>query len=144
VRAIVDTNVLISYLLNPGSSSPPSVIIRAALAGAFTLVTPQETLDEVRASVSAKPYLARHVSSDQVTEFIELVREGAIVTPPTPEPPAHVTRDPGDDFLLTQAVLEAADILVTGDKDLLVLGEVAGVRIITPASFVALLDRLAD
>jgi len=32
---------------------------------------------------------------------------------------------------------------VSGDKDLLVLGEHAGVRIVSPAAFVAILDGLA-
>jgi len=47
-------------------------------------------------------------------------------------------RDPKDRYLLTYAVNYAIDFLITGDKDLLVLGQVENVRILTPAQFLDL------
>jgi uncharacterized protein len=46
-----------------------------------------------------------------------------------------VCRDPKDDKLLEFAVSGAADFLVTGDKDLLILNPFRGVEIITPREF---------
>jgi predicted nucleic acid-binding protein len=43
-------------------------------------------------------------------------------------------------ILLAYAVVGEADYLVTGDDDLLVLGEVAGVKIVTPRQFLTVLD----
>ena len=40
-------------------------------------------------------------------------------------------------------MLEQVDYVVSGDKDLLVLEGVAGVRIVSPAAFVAILDPAA-
>jgi predicted nucleic acid-binding protein len=52
-----------------------------------------------------------------------------------------VARDPEDDKLLACAVEGRADYLVSGDKDLLVLQEYAGVQVISPAQFVKILGE---
>lgn len=46
-----------------------------------------------------------------------------------------VCRDPNDDFILECAVVGRADLIVTGDKDLLSLGEYEGVRIVTARQY---------
>lgn len=140
MRTLVDTNVLISYLLQAGSPTPPSFIVRAALAGRFQIVVPQNTIDELLTRVVSKPYLAARIPGSSISELVELLREGGEILAESMISSSRITRDPGDDFMMTQAVLERIDYLVTGDKDLLVLGEVAGVRIVSPAEFVAILD----
>ena len=49
--------------------------------------------------------------------------------------------DPGDDFLLAMCLAAEADYLVTGDKALLRLDQLAGTRIISARRFAALLAR---
>jgi uncharacterized protein len=44
-------------------------------------------------------------------------------------------RDPKDDMFLECAVRARADLLIAGDKDLLVLGAFEGVKIVTPAAY---------
>jgi putative PIN family toxin of toxin-antitoxin system len=44
-------------------------------------------------------------------------------------------RDPDDEPVLGTAVAGGCSLLVTGDKDLLVLGECAGIRIVSPTEF---------
>jgi predicted nucleic acid-binding protein len=44
-------------------------------------------------------------------------------------------RDPNDDMFLECALRTKADVLVAGDKDLLVLGTYKGTRILTPAQY---------
>ena len=46
-----------------------------------------------------------------------------------------VCRDPHDDMFLECAALAKADLLVAGDKDLLILGTYKGTRIVTPAEY---------
>lgn len=48
-------------------------------------------------------------------------------------------RDPEDDYLLAYALVGKADYLVTGDRDLLVLGSVGKTKIVTAQQF---LDEL--
>jgi predicted nucleic acid-binding protein len=52
-----------------------------------------------------------------------------------------VCRDRDDDNVLATAVAGQADIILTGDDDLLVLGEYNGIRILSPRQFVELMDR---
>lgn len=144
MRVTLDTNVLISYLLSTGSPSPPSALVRAAQAGTFELVLPGEVLEEVRASALTKPFLASLIPPEAVEEFIGLISEGSRIVPLLNERPAKVSRDAGDDFLITHSVLEEIDYLVTGDKDLLVLGQVDQTQIVSPAAFVTILDSLAS
>lgn len=47
----------------------------------------------------------------------------------------RLCRDPKDDMFLDCAVAGGAKYLISGDKDLLTLGSVAGVKIVTPAEF---------
>lgn len=44
-------------------------------------------------------------------------------------------RDPGDDMFLKCAALAKADLLVAGDKGLLILGAYKGTRIVTPSEY---------
>ena len=46
-----------------------------------------------------------------------------------------ICRDPDDDVVLTAAVEGRADMIVTGDTDLLVLAEYEGIAIVTPRAF---------
>jgi putative PIN family toxin of toxin-antitoxin system len=45
-------------------------------------------------------------------------------------------RDPNDDMFLECTMRAKADLLIAGDKDLLVLGSYKGTRILTPAEYV--------
>lgn len=47
-------------------------------------------------------------------------------------------RDPNDDMFLECALRAEADLLVAGDKDLLVLGSYKATRIVTPAQYVSM------
>ena len=42
-------------------------------------------------------------------------------------------RDPNDAHVLAAALVAGCDVIATGDRDLLVLGEVEGVRVVRPA-----------
>ena len=53
----------------------------------------------------------------------------------------HASRDPKDDKFLDVAVNGRADVIVTGDGDLLALHPFRGIAILTPAAY---LDRQAQ
>jgi predicted nucleic acid-binding protein len=64
----------------------------------------------------------------------ELRRLAEIIDPPPL--PAPVSRDPSDDAVLALAATSQADMIITGDADLLTLGSHAGIPIIDPAEAV--------
>jgi predicted nucleic acid-binding protein len=54
-----------------------------------------------------------------------------------------VCRDADDDMVLATAVAGQAEVIVSGDADLLTLGAYEGIRILSPRQFVEMLDAQA-
>jgi len=144
IRAILDANVYISYLIYPSGDGPPARIVRAALLRQFVPLVSPKLLEEVHEKATRKPYLASRIDPPKITELFTRIitvgdsRDDAELLYPV------ITRDRKDDYLITNAVVYQADFLVSGDPDLLELGEFAGIRIVSPAVFIAILDRDHD
>lgn len=64
---------------------------------------------------------------------MELITLASIVVEPTET--VDVVRDPDDNRLIEAALAGDADVVVTGDQDLLILQAVGKVRIMTPRDF---------
>ena len=136
-RVVIDTNVFMSALAV--EDSVPFRAVEAAFTSARILVS-TETLAEL-VEVLQRPKLARYFSSQDVEVVLErLRREGEVVTVRASR---RRSRDPKDDAFLDLAVAGGADWLVTGDRDLLVLGSIERTRIVTPAVFLEALDPTA-
>lgn len=140
MRVLVDTNVLISFLLGRGEGGSIRTIFRAFLAGRFTLLLPRWLLNELISTVQSKPRLSKRISAEQLDHFIDLLIPSAEQIDAIDSPIPTVTRDPDDDYVLAYALVGAADYLVTGDKDLLSLGgKISALKIVTPSQFAALM-----
>jgi putative PIN family toxin of toxin-antitoxin system len=140
MRVLIDTNVLISYLVQPGREGSVGTVVHAALEGQFTLLMPQALLDELTVTVRNKPRLARRIPLEELDIFAFLLAQFGERVPKIEIPFPPVTRDKNDDYLLAYALVGAADYLVTGDKDLLALqGQITGLEIVTPSQFVEIL-----
>lgn len=57
--------------------------------------------------------------------------------------PQVIARDPDDDHVLACALAAQADLIVSGDRDLLDLGEYQGIRIVKLARAVQLMEVTA-
>jgi predicted nucleic acid-binding protein len=68
-------------------------------------------------------------------EIVDLLALAAIVVTPTET--VAIARDPDDDRLIEAAQAGQADVIVTGDQDLLALGRVGQISILTPREFLA-------
>ncbi len=143
MRAVVDTNVWISALLNP--PGPPAAVRAALQSGLFTLVTSEPLLGEL-AAVLARPRFAQRyrVTPDDVAQLVELLRERATVVSVTGS--VQLCRDPDDDVVIETALNGHADALVTRDDDLKGVAGLAvalaseGVSVVTVRHFLAALD----
>jgi putative PIN family toxin of toxin-antitoxin system len=134
-RAVVDASVLVSALITP-RDTPPSQVLRAWARERFELVVSPQLISEV-AAVLARPKFARYVTSDEVADFVEMLRNDAIVRP-DPGVVEPATRDPSDDYLV--ALANATDaVLVSSDRDVLE-ADIGGIEALTPREF---LERLA-
>jgi putative PIN family toxin of toxin-antitoxin system len=61
-----------------------------------------------------------------------------------PQEQISACRDPKDDKFLEVAVSGKADVIVSGDEDLLVLHPFAGIPILPPAAFLRMLDAAQE
>lgn len=128
-RCVVDTNVLVSRLLIPGGV--PARAVDHALAHGVLLVS-SATLAEL-AQVLSRPKFDPYVTRQEREDFIRKL--GGVARLIDIRWQDAVCRDPRDDKFLHVAVNGEADVLITGDADLLVLHPFHGVRILTPADF---------
>ena len=130
VRAVADTNVLLSGLFWRGR---PHALLEQVRAGTLTLISSPALLAELAEVMNRPKFQAILVRSNTDSEQTlgELRRLAEIIDPP--RLPAPVSRDPSDDAVLALAAASQADLIITGDADLLTLGSHAGIPIIDPA-----------
>src|SRR5437899_2208170 len=129
-RVVIDTNVLISGLLST-TSTPAKAVERAATTA--QLVGTTETLRELMTKLLS-PKFDRYVSRERRAAL--LLRLAPLIEIVEVLQPIRASRDPKDDKFLDAAVNGRADVLVSGDKDLLALHPFRGIDILTPASYV--------
>lgn len=136
MRIVADTNTVLSGLLWQG---PPRQIIDAARAGLITLHTSVVLLAEF-AEIIGRGKFARHIVRANVpaVHLVEDYQRLATCVEPAPLA-APISRDPDDDHVLACALGADAQRIISGDRDLLVLGEFRGIPIVAAAEAVALL-----
>lgn len=140
MRAILDTNVYISFLLTPSPGRVPARILAHATLHRFQLCVSGEQLAELVRAVSAKPFLASHIDATDLEAFATRLRRDADFLDELPLATPGVVRDAKDDYLIAHALAANADYIVTGDRDLLDLERVNEVHIVTPTEFLTLLE----
>lgn len=144
-RAIFDANLYLNLLLsrNPENSAV-GLLVRFAAESIFDLLLAQDVEAELRDVATRRPYLASRISREALDAQFDRIAAFAIPIPLLEQEPPRISRDARDDYLLALAVLNAADYVVTRDKDLLDLSDVSGVRTIDPVAFLAMLRARQD
>ena len=131
VRVVVDTNVLVSALIDDGK--PRKLVLK--LLGEHTVILSRQMLAELADVITRDKFT---VKRSQVDRFLSiLVRESKIV-------PDHkrfkvILEDPDDDLVLDTAYTGRANFIVTGDKHLLAFGQFKKTRILNVAEMLEVL-----
>jgi putative PIN family toxin of toxin-antitoxin system len=138
VRAVVDTNVIVSALIRPKGTA--GILWRRICEGAFTAVFSSELIDEIAAVLRHPKIRAKYRTSPKDLEDIAALfaLRGDLVTC---QERVRLCRDPDDDFLLETAVSGNAGYIVTGDEDLLALRKFRQIKIVKPAAFLARIEK---
>ncbi|MEW6668748.1 MAG: putative toxin-antitoxin system toxin component, PIN family [Thermodesulfobacteriota bacterium] len=131
---MIDTGVLVSAFVFGGT---PAKAVKRVFAEADIFVS-LELLKEYR-DVPLELYEEEKIDSRQLKALIAgvaTVVSGATVV--VPKKKLAICRDPEDDMLLECCKAAHADILITGDKDLLDLKRIPfALTIMPPARFIA-------
>jgi uncharacterized protein len=138
VRIVADTNTVLSGLLWQGS---PRRLIDLARERTLTPCTSSALLAELAEVIGRAKFAARvHDAGLAAAELVEdFARLAEIVVPASLAEP--VSRDPDDDLVLATALGAEASLIVSGDRDLLVLGTFRGIRILDAADALAAIGR---
>ena len=138
IRAVIDTSILIRSVLKPKGSTGP--ILEQLKAGSFRFLYSEPLLEELADVLSRPRFRDKYgfSAADVANILTLLVFEGEEVFPSAP---VEACRDPKDNKVLEAALAGHADLIVTGDKDLLVLNPFEEIQILGPAAF---LDKLTQ
>lgn len=125
MRLVLDTNVLLAAVIAPGLCRE---LLRKHLHSHEVTCSPallEEFANKLRRPFGFEPA--------EVPLFVAYrQRVHLVVAEPLPSP---VCRDPDDDLVLATALAAGAEVIITGDKDLLVLKSHQGIRILSPRQF---------
>ncbi len=137
LRAVVDTNVVVSGLLSP-DGRPARVLREAGLS--YRLVWSPGIVDEcirVLHYPRVSKVLRKHGREAMALNVVRALASGADVISAEMLPRLEVVKaDPDDDLLLATALAGGALVLVSGDRRHLVpLGTFAGIRVLDAAGF---------
>jgi putative PIN family toxin of toxin-antitoxin system len=136
-RVVLDTNVPVSALLWGGNSFH---LLQAARYGRIQLFSSTLLCQELEAVLS-RPKFHSHLSSNDLSaQQLGHLYRGMVHTVNAPALAAPVSRDPQDDMVLACAVAAKADLIVTGDEDLLTLTHFQNIWIANPRAAVAWLQ----
>lgn len=134
MRAVIDTSVVVRAVLRPLGTVGP--VLHRLRAGDYVLLYSPGLLAEILEVLRRDRFRTKYgVQEDDIEILLTLiVLRGEEILPST-----HIEncRDPKDNQILEVAVDGKADVIVTGDNDLLVLHPFRGVPIVGPAEFLA-------
>ena len=126
MRVFLDTNVLVSAFATRGLCAD---LFRHILTE-HDLITGEVVIIELRRVLRDRI----KVPAPVVTAIEQLLREQIVVPKPS-EPHPLPIRDPDDRWVLASAVAGKADVIVTGDSDLLEVASQSPIPIVDPRGF---------
>jgi putative PIN family toxin of toxin-antitoxin system len=126
MKIFLDTNVLASAAATRGLCAD---VLRLVFAS-HQLFISEQVLKELRTVLKLK----FGVSQDLIDDFIWLLQQDTVLTEPAHVPGIEL-QDKDDLSILAAAIAAGAEVLVTGDKELLHLGHIEELEILSPRQF---------
>ena len=128
MRVVFDTNVFIAAFVADGVCAR---LVRRARKREFELYLCNVTISEFSTKLKVK----FHCNANEIEQASSLISEAAAALLNEGSLSSPLCRDPDDDLILACAERAAAEYLVTGDKDFLILKQHGACRILSPRDF---------
>ena len=126
MRVVLDTNVLASAAATRGLCAD---VLREVLTS-HELLTSAQVLRELKRVLRTK----FGVAQDLIDDFIALMRQDTVLAQPGQLPTVEI-QDQDDLPILSAAISAGATVFVTGDKELLDIGQIGNLAILFPRQF---------
>ncbi len=132
IRAVVDTSVLIRYLIKPSAAIRELIEVQW-LGDEVQMVIAPELIEELE-GVLNRDYIQALIRPEEARILLDAIYLKAEILPALGTVPSY-TRDPKDDKFVACALAGSVNYLVTEDRDILVLKVVGDVHVVTPYDF---------
>lgn len=140
---VLDANVWLSGFLGlEGARSVPAEVILRWRNGDFKVATSHPILREVERAFRS-PYFQERISLEARLDLFDEVRANASI-PILLEEIRGIATHKEDDLVLATAIAAGAGLIVTRDIQLLKLGRFRDVSIVSPLTFLEILDSTVD
>ena len=123
IKVIIDTNLWISFLIGKRLKILKDLIVENRIE----LIITDQLLDEIQL-VTQRPKLKRYFPEQKVIELVNFLR--TIGTNVRIKSEINICRDSKDNFLLSLSNDSKANLLITGDRDLLLIEKFQSTEII--------------
>ena len=139
IRAVIDTNILVSAVIATRPTSVPAQILQAIIDNKVQLVTTESLLIELADVLSRKHIVRLHRrDATQIQQLVAALAQISSIVLVDDIPP--ISDDLDDDVLFACALMGNASLIITGDKKhVLSIGEYKGIRVISAQQFVQML-----
>lgn len=135
-RVVIDTNVLVSALINKGKSRR---LVLNLLEG-HTVILSSPMLAELADVLSRDKFC---ITNSQVAKFISIISRKAKMVP-VQFTHKVIKEDPDDATVLNTALSRKADYIISGDKHLLKLAYYKKIRIVSVNEFNQIIKNKAN
>ncbi len=141
IRAVLDTNILVSALITKKPSAPFQ-IYKAFTAQKFLLITSPSILAEVEDVINREKIIELHKRTSQERQIIieQLLTLSYVTLEKIKIEKIIIERDPKDDKFIYAALEGHAEYIITGDDDLLSQKAYENIKILSPNDFLEVLQ----
>lgn len=137
LRAVPDTNILVSALISPDGNSAKI----GARMSEFVSCTSEIILKElVRVLHYDRVYKKYDLTEALISQYLQKLRKSQLVVAGAYEV-RGVVSDPDDDMFIACALEAGADYIISGDPHLLNLKHYRDIQIVTPKAFLEILNQ---
>lgn len=139
-RVVLDTNFFVSGLLTREGAAAQA--LNAWRERKFILLVSEGIIAEIQSTLCYDRIRNKYaITGKDIQHLSDLLRQDALLVHGESNMEGAIPDDPKDEMFLSWALAGNADVIVSGDKHLLSLGEFRGIPILTLRQF---LDHLED